>query len=120
MVRFTKYLEIIEEENLVENARQSGNYLLKKLNEIESEYSKFITNSRGRGLFCAMDFPTKEDRDLFRQKCYDNGLILLGCGNSTVRFRPALNVKPEEIDEAIIILKKAIEEVRAAKKDYVE
>jgi L-lysine 6-transaminase len=120
MVRFTKYLEIIEEENLVENARKSGDYLLKKLNEIENEYSKFISNSRGLGLFCAMDFPTKEDRDLFRQKCYDNGLILLGCGNSTIRFRPALNIKPEEIDEAIIIIKKAIEEVRTAKKDYVE
>jgi L-lysine 6-transaminase len=118
MVRFTKYLEIIEEENLVENAKVVGEYLLDKLKTLQAEFPEIISNTRGRGLMCAMDFPTKEDRDLFRQKCYENGLILLGCGEKTVRVRPALNLTKAEVDEGTTLLRKAIEEVNIAKRLY--
>jgi L-lysine 6-transaminase len=118
MIRFTKYLEIIEEENLVENARIVGEYILNKLHELESEFNDMISNVRGRGLMCALDFPTMQDRDLFRQKCYENNLILLGCGDKTVRFRPALNLTKEEVDEGMIMIRKAIEEINIAKRSF--
>jgi L-lysine 6-transaminase len=118
MIRFTKYLEVIEEENLVENARVIGEYLINKLSDLELEFKDMISNVRGRGLMCAMDFPSTPDRDLFRQKCYDNNLILLGCGERTVRFRPSLNLTKEEVDEGLTFIKKAIEEVNISKRSF--
>jgi L-lysine 6-transaminase len=118
MIRFTKYLEVIEEENLIDNARTMGDYFLNKLRELEMEFNDIISNTRGRGLMCAMDLPTSRDRDLFRQRCYENNLILLGCGEKTVRFRPALNLTKEEVDEGITMIRKSIEEVNIVKKSF--
>jgi L-lysine 6-transaminase len=111
MVRFTKVLEIIEEENLVENARVVGEHLLKRLRNLEQEFSHLVSNSRGLGLMCAMDLPTPEKRDELRTRCYNHGLVLLGCGERTIRFRPALNIKQEEIDEGIDVLRRALKEM---------
>ncbi|MGE5480889.1 MAG: L-lysine 6-transaminase [Chloroflexota bacterium] len=104
MVRATKYLEIIEEENLVENARVSGEYLLSRLNGMHEEFADVVKHSRGRGLFCAFDLPSKEFRSYFINKCFDVGLIILPCGESAVRFRPALNITKEKIDEGFEII----------------
>lgn len=111
MVRFTKILEIIEEENLVENARVVGDYLLKQLHEIEGEFPQLVSNSRGLGLMCAIDLPSPEARDELRRKCYNYGLIILGCGERSIRFRTALNIKKDEIDEGIGIIRKALKEM---------
>ena len=53
---------------------------------------------RGRGLFCAFDLPTTEERDRLVARAYGNGLLLLGCGPRTVRFRPALSLTEAEAD----------------------
>lgn len=105
MVRFTKYLEVIEEESLVQNADIVGKYLLEKLIQIGNEYPNKLCNIRGRGLMCAMDFNSSEERDLFKSKCYDKGLIILGCGEKTIRFRPALNLTHSEVDEGTEIIR---------------
>ena len=63
MVRCQKYLEIIEEENLIKNAENQGKRLLQGLEEIEKKYPQKISNARGRGLMCAFDLPTPEKRD---------------------------------------------------------
>ncbi|HEY9186517.1 MAG TPA: L-lysine 6-transaminase [Ignavibacteria bacterium] len=108
MVRFTKYLEIIEEENLVQNAEIVGKYLLEKLIELGNEFPNKIRNIRGRGLMCAIDFNSPQERDIFKNKCYDNGIVILGCGEQTIRFRPALNLTKEEVDEGLEIMKKVL------------
>ncbi|MEK6572321.1 MAG: L-lysine 6-transaminase [Bacteroidota bacterium] len=113
MVRFTKVLEIIEEENLVENARVVGDYLQKELRDIEHEFPQLVSNSRGRGLMCAIDLDTALNRDQLKQKCYGYGLVLIGCGDRSIRFRPALNIKKEEIDEGIGIIRRALKEMSA-------
>lgn len=113
MVRFAKVLEIIEEENLVENARVVGDYLQKGLRDVEHEYPHLVSNSRGRGLMCAIDLDTALNRDQLRQKCYGYGLVLIGCGDRSIRFRPALNIKKEEIDEGIGIIRRALKEMSA-------
>lgn len=106
MVRCQKYLEVIAEENLVKNAEMQGKRLLQGLEELEKKYSNKISNARGRGLMCAFDLPTPEERYEFKNKLYANGLIILGCGSNTMRFRPPLTITSEEIDEAIRILDK--------------
>lgn len=111
MVRFRKYLEVIYEENLVENARVVGAYLLSKLDGLQQKYPELISNSRGRGLFCAMDLPDGELRDRLRDKIFENGAVILGCGERTIRFRPALNFSKEQVDEAMDIIEKSIKEL---------
>ncbi len=108
MVRFTKYLQIIQEENLVGNAAKVGEHLQKRLNEIESEFPSLISNSRGLGLFCAFDMPSAEKRLELRQRAFDKNLLLIGCGETTIRFRPPLNLTKSEADEGIEIIRKAL------------
>jgi L-lysine 6-transaminase len=108
MVRCAKYLEIIEQENLVENARTTGEHLLGRLRELAGELPA-ISNVRGRGLFVAFDLPDKETRDRTLSACLDNGLIALASGGSAVRFRPALTLSPAEADEGVRKLRRAVQ-----------
>ena len=108
MVRCTKYLEIIEEENLIENARTTGEHLLGRLRELAGELPA-ITNVRGRGLFVAFDLPDKETRDRTLAACLENGLIALASGVSAIRFRPALTLSPSEADEGVRKLRRAVQ-----------
>jgi len=108
MVRCQKYLEIIDEEDLIKNAELQGKRLLQGLEELEKKYPKMISNVRGRGLMCAFDLPAPEKRDEFKNKLYANGLIILACGTNSIRFRPPLSISSEEIDETIKILDKTV------------
>lgn len=107
MVRATRYLDIIAEENLVQNAADVGEHILERMETVREKYPDVVSNIRGRGLMAAFDLP-KERRDDFRKKVYENGLILVGCGPKSIRFRPALNVTREEIDEGIEIIDRSI------------
>lgn len=104
MMRFKLVLEIIEEENLVENAKNMGEYLLKELHQLSEDFPQ-ISNVRGRGLWCAFDLPSDEERDAFWQKSFDHQLLLLTCGNQSIRFRPHLNVTKNDIDKTIQIIR---------------
>lgn len=108
MVRCQKYLEVIKEENLVKNAEIQGKQLLEGLEKLEHKHSDKIFNTRGLGLMCAFDLSSPEKRDELKNKLYANGLILLGCGESTIRFRPPLIISSEEIDEGLKIIDKTL------------
>ncbi len=108
MVRCAKYLEIIEEENLIENARAIGEHLLGRLRDLAAELPA-ISNVRGRGLFLAFDLPDKETRDRTLAACLENGLITLTSGVSALRFRPALTLSREEADEGVRKLRRAVQ-----------
>lgn len=108
MVRAQRYLEIIEEESLVENARIMGEYLLKQIVDLQNEFPKLVSNGRGLGLFCAFDLNTPDERNKLKNSCYDKGLIILGCGEKSMRFRPPLNISKSEIDLGISIIRDAL------------
>jgi L-lysine 6-transaminase len=107
MVRFTLYLEIIEKENLVAQASETGTYLLSQLEKLSEEYSN-ISNARGKGLFCAFDLPNGDDRDVLANLIEKEGALILGCGPKSIRFRPHLNITRDEIDLGISMIKKAL------------
>ena len=111
MVRGQRYLEVIEEENLVENARQRGLHLLRCLQELAEEFPSTVSNPRGLGLFAAFDAPAQKVRDTLRSGCLERGLILLPSGERSIRFRPPLNVSDDEIGEGISIIRAAIQEL---------
>jgi L-lysine 6-transaminase len=103
MVRATKILEIIAEDKLLENVTESGNHLQQELLKIAEKHPIF-NNVRGRGLLVAFDFPNKETRDNFLKKSLERNVLFLGCGEKSIRFRPALIIQKEEIDRGLSIL----------------
>ncbi len=107
MVRFQRILEVIEEDNLIQNVNETGNYLHQKLTEL-SEEEEFVTNPRGKGLFCAIDLPNTHARNELLKECKKNRLMILGCGTHSVRFRPPLITTKDHIDSGIDILKKSL------------
>jgi L-lysine 6-transaminase len=108
MVRSKHIMEIIDEENLVENAKEKGKYLLDNLYNIQKEFPNLISNARGLGLMCSFDFPDPKLRNEFREKCFNEKLLILGCGEKSIRFRPPLNVTKDALDEGLKIIKKVL------------
>jgi len=104
MFRSRRLLEIVEEENLVENARVVGEYLLHSLLELQAKFPSHMSSTRGRGLLCAFDVPSKEHCKLIKDIGHEKGVMLLSCGARTIRLRPVLDVKRADIDELMRIL----------------
>jgi L-lysine 6-transaminase len=104
MIRCQRILEVMEEENLVENAAHVGQELLEGLQAVSNQHSEKISNARGLGLMCAFDVRDADVRKKLLQNCHERGLMLIGSGERTVRFRPALSVQSADIAEAIDIL----------------
>ncbi len=115
MVRCQRYLEIIEEEKLVENSAKVGAYLLTQLEAMQKEMPDVLSNARGRGVMCAIDFPDSNMRNAVADKAYELGMVILGCGHHSLRFRPPLDITTVEIDEATGLLARSIKETLATK-----
>ncbi|MBI5060189.1 L-lysine 6-transaminase [candidate division KSB1 bacterium] len=108
MYRFKLYLEIIQEEKLLENATKTGDLLHNGLQRLEEEFPHLISNVRGKGLMCAFDLPTPAVRDHMRRDFYEAGVVLLPCGIRSVRFRPPLTISPSEVQEGLSIFQKSL------------
>tara|TARA_Y100000996_G_scaffold158107_1_gene121950 strand:+ start:1535 stop:2854 length:1320 start_codon:yes stop_codon:yes gene_type:complete len=101
MYRFKLILEIMCKENLFSNVQEMGHYLLKSINELSNEFPGYISNARGLGLFCAFDLPSGTERDKMISELFKHKVMILGSGDYSIRFRPHLNVKKNDIDLAI-------------------
>jgi L-lysine 6-transaminase len=110
MVRSTYFLRVIEEENLVENAGLVGEYFLQRLLDLQKDHS-LMSAVRGRGLFIAFDLPDSETRDALWKDLFDNGVLTLKSGDKAIRFRPALDITNEVVDEAVGIIGKETEKL---------
>ena len=111
MVRFTIYLEIMENENLLKMASENGSYLLSSLESLQDSKDELISNVRGRGLFCAFDLPSGAFRDKLISKVEEEGALILGCGHNSIRFRPHLNISKGEIDSAMSMINRALAKI---------
>lgn len=101
MVRCQRVLEIVVQDRLVDNAHRVGEALLGGLVALQDELGGRIGNARGRGLMIAFDLETPALRDAARRAIVAAGLLLLPCGERSLRFRPSLSVTLEEANEAI-------------------
>jgi len=108
MVRFNLYLDVIENEQLVQNAAELGKYLHDQLISLQTKFSDKVSNVRAAGLFAAIDLNSPEDRDTLIKYIQDEGALMLGCGIKTLRFRPHLNITQPEIDTAMDIIERAL------------
>lgn len=100
-----KVLEIMERDNIPAKAKEAGDYLWEKLDEVMAEYD-CITEHRGRGLLQGLVFD-KPVGDIIN-RALDKGLILINAGTNIIRFVPALIISKSDIDEMVKILKEAI------------
>ena len=107
MVRSSQILQIIAEDQLCENAEKIGSYLKDNLANLAKQFDK-MTNVRGRGLLCSFDFPNKEMRNTFISKGLEHNVMFLGCGEKTIRFRPALCIEQKHIDEGLTVMEKIL------------
>jgi 4-aminobutyrate aminotransferase len=113
-------LELVEGEYAA-NAHMVGGYFLGKLRELQQRF-EVIGEVRGKGLMIGMELvnnrkdkvPAKALCDALVTRAYHNGLILLMCGQSTLRFMPPLMISTADVDEAVRVVEHSLGEVLAA------
>ncbi len=110
MVRFHIILEIMEKENLPENAKNMGDFLLGELGNLAEEFPAYVTNPRGLGLFAAFDLPSQTERDKVIGGLMKNKLLMLPSGDNAIRFRPHLNVTKEDLTTSLEIINSTIKD----------
>ena len=108
MVRATRYLEIIEEENLVRHADAMGRILIEGLENIAEESKGMMTNVRGKGMMVAYDLPDPDSRDMMMKTLEKNGLKALKSGVQSIRFRGMLDIPEESIRQGLEIVARSL------------
>ncbi len=110
-------IELLEE-GLMKNAADQGDYLMAGLRELQQSY-ECMGDVRGKGLMVGVEFvkdretkePARTWRDEIIQNAFHKGLLLLGCGENTIRFSPPLTVTTGEIDTCLSIFDNAVREI---------
>jgi 4-aminobutyrate aminotransferase len=109
-------LDLVERE-YAGNAAEVGDYFMGRLRELQTRH-EVIGDVRGKGLMIGIELvtdqtsraPARELCDAVLHRAFHNGLILLSCGTSTVRFMPPLMITRNHVDEAMTILEASLEE----------
>jgi len=103
-------LKIFEDEDILSNVKEMGEYLDCKLKELSEEFD-CITGTRGMGLMRGLifDLDKKKPGDVSKA-ALENGLVVITAGSNVLRLLPPLVITKEDIDEMISILRKSIAE----------
>jgi 4-aminobutyrate aminotransferase len=109
-----KTIELLEG-SLVQNSAEVGAYLKTGLEKLMEKYD-CIGDVRGMGMMLGVEFvedkksnkPAPDLRDRIEVACFDRGLIILGCGNNSIRWSPPLILTKENVDVALEIFDEAI------------
>lgn len=100
MIQLEAFVETDKEDNLQENTVITGDYLKEQLQTLSTVHPE-ITNVRGYGTHLAVDLPTSDERNGLIQSLLKHGVESGGCGERTLRFRPALVFQPKHAMEAV-------------------
>src|SRR5581483_9414151 len=114
MVRSQRILEIIEAEGLFDHAAKVGAVFMAALCELPERYPALVSNVRGRGLMCALDLPDTATRDRVISGLRDELVLVLACGERSVRFRPALSVAENEVRSGVAALDHVLANIAAS------
>ncbi|GAA2331376.1 L-lysine 6-transaminase [Saccharopolyspora halophila] len=109
MVRATRILEVIEAEGLFDHSRSMGELLLGELRDLAAEFPALVHSARGRGLMCAISFHDPADRDRALAIARDtHHTLFLPSGPDSLRARPPLSARPDELVDAVAALRKTL------------
>lgn len=106
------------EEGLVENSARVGEYIFDQLRELQKRFD-LIGDVRGKGLMIGVELikdrktrtKAAEERNRVIQACFEKGLLILGCGENTIRLVPPLIITKKEADTALTILEEVLRRV---------
>jgi 4-aminobutyrate aminotransferase len=112
-------IELLEE-GLIANAAKMGEYLLNGLRALMDRH-QIVGDVRGKGLMIGIELvrdrstkePAVEERDQIEVECFNRGLVIQGCGTSTIRLSPPLIIDQEQCDFALKTLDEALASVVA-------
>ena len=102
-------IDIISNKKFLNNVKNLSKYFLSNLNIIKDKYPKIIKDIRGRGLLIGIQLHT--DQVKFIKKLMENKLLTIRAAENVVRILPPLNVKKNEINQALRIIKKVCSEI---------
>ena len=106
------------EDELMANASEVGGYITERLRAMQSDHPA-IGDVRGRGLMIGVELVedrqtqrrAKELRNAVVRRCFEKGLLILGCGANTVRWAPPLILTRAEADRALEIFEESLGEL---------
>jgi 4-aminobutyrate aminotransferase len=110
-------LDLVEN-GLMQNAEKIGAFMISRLKKMQ-EGHRLIGDVRGLGLMIGIELvqdrvskePAISERSQIIQRCFERGLLILGCGRSTIRFAPPLTIKRKEADTALAIFEEVLTEI---------
>jgi len=110
-------IELLED-GLIKNAESVGSYILSQLRELQKRYPQ-LGDVRGKGLMIGVELVKDpisktraiDERSRVIQGCFEKGLLILGCGENTIRLIPPLIVSREEADTALTIFEEVLKKV---------
>ncbi len=114
-------LEVIDREQLLENATRLGRFALERLTALQRRFSSVVGDVRGLGLMIGVEFaapdrkPLPEALQAVVAECLEQRLVLLECGadKNVLRLAPPLVIREEEMSRALDILEHAVARVSA-------
>ncbi|HDI42337.1 MAG TPA: acetyl ornithine aminotransferase family protein [Candidatus Bathyarchaeota archaeon] len=118
-------IDIIREENLLENAQKQGEYIMKFFNDLKEEV-ELIGDVRGKGLMIGVELvkdretkePAEKEVKEVITRSWKRGVVVITCGDSTIRIAPPLTITRELVDTALEIISGVLREVDRERKTY--
>jgi 4-aminobutyrate aminotransferase len=104
-------LEVITSENLLANAADQGDFLISGLHELHQKYPGLITDVRGIGLMIGVEFRTAEEAEEVQRQAFERGLLVLECGERSIRISPPLVVSRAQASTGLQLLGEAMHAV---------
>ena len=110
-------IELLEN-NLMKNAVNQGERLLKGLGKMQATF-ECMGDVRGKGLMVAVELvkdrhtktPATDWKGSIIKKSFEKGLLVLGCGDNSIRFSPSLSVTSNEVDTCLSIFEESLKKV---------
>ena len=103
-------MDVVSDRKFLNNVKKISKYFLANLNDIKDKYPNIIKEIRGKGLLIGIQLQTNQVK--FIKKLMDNKLLTIRAAENVVRVLPPLNVKKNEIDQALKIIKKVCSETK--------
>jgi len=95
----------------LDHVRRTGDRARTGLASIAHDYPEILKNVRGAGVMLGFDVQRADLRDALLDRAFRRGLVLLGAGERTIRFYPRYDTEPYAIDEALALLRAALDDV---------
>jgi predicted acetylornithine/succinylornithine family transaminase len=110
-----KIFDVIERENLGENAREIGDFLLRELQTVRQRFPKVLKVVRGVGLMIGIEFQPQFKAAEIVKELHTRNLLTVPAGNSVIRLLPALNLSRGEAEEGLQIVEKLVVDLASQK-----